>query len=219
MCRLCLMTALTRLFCGVLFTRKCGSVLCGVFLGWQLSVNQSVSSSLLRTWTWVVLVFSSVWSHRVWTGSRFLSCPSAALIPPSETLISQWLLGDKELLLFFFGVRRDVSRYPGAGPERAGEPQRSRAGAAGGRRLAAADRVCHPGPGGNSQRGPVSQEVFFVFCFFTPLLLPRGEAPGLKSMVLTHNKRIMSVKETAGRVQACSFPPYTHDLCCKQVTV
>lgn len=60
---------------------------------------------------------------------------------------------------------------------------------------------------------------FFLFCFFTPLLLPRGEAPGLKSMVLTHNKRIMSVKETAGRAQACSFPPYTHDLCCKQVTV
>lgn len=211
------MNAPTRLFCGVLFTRKCGSVLCGVFLGWQLSVIQSVSSSLLRTWTWVVLVFiilvfSSVWSQRVWTGSRFLCCPS-------ETLISQWLLGDKELLLFFFGVRRDVSRYPGAGPERAGELQRSRAGAAGGRRLAAADRVCHPGPGGNSQRGPVSQEVFFSVFFFTPLLVPRGEAPGLKSMVLTHNKRIMSVKETAGRVQACSFPPYTHDLCCKQVTV
>lgn len=60
----------------------------------------------------------------------------------------------------------------------------------------------------------------FFFCFFfTPLLVPRGEAPGLKSMVLTHNKRIMSVKETAGRAQACSFPPYTHDLCCKQVTV
>lgn len=185
------------------------------------AVCDSVSSSLLRTWTWVVLVFiilvfSSVWSHRVWTGSRFLSCPSAALIPPFETLISQWLLGDKKLLLFFFGVRRDVSRYPGAGPERAGEPQRSRAGAAGGRRTAAADRVCHPGLGGNSQRGPVSQEVFFVF---TPLLLPRGEAPWLKSMLLTHNKRIMSVKETAGRVQACSFPPYTHDMCCKQVTV
>lgn len=44
MCRLCLMTAPTRLFCtdGVLFTRKCGSVLCGVFLGWQLSVIQSL---------------------------------------------------------------------------------------------------------------------------------------------------------------------------------
>lgn len=166
------MNAPTRLFCGVLFTRKCGSVLCGVFLGWQLSVIQSVSSSLLRTWTWVVLVFiilvfSSVWSQRVWTGSRFLCCPS-------ETLISQWLLGDKELLLFFFGVRRDVSRYPGAGPERAGELQRSRAGAAGGRRLAAADRVCHPRPGGNSQRGPVSQEVFFLF-FFLHRYSCRGE--------------------------------------------
>lgn len=44
MCRLCLMTAPTRLFCtdGVLFIRKCGSVLCGLFLGWQLSVIQSL---------------------------------------------------------------------------------------------------------------------------------------------------------------------------------
>lgn len=172
MCRLCLMTAPTRLFFtdGVLFIRKCGSVLCGIFLGWQLSVIQSVSSSLLRTWTWVVLVFiilvfSSVWSHRVWTGSRFLSCPSAALIPP----LRLWSRSGcwEKLFLFFFGVRRDVSRYSGAGPERAGEPQRSRAGAAGGRRTAAADRVCDPGPGGNSQRGPVSQEVFYFLFFYT----------------------------------------------------